>query len=787
MSFLRDAFAPALLLLTAVTASGVVLFRFPSLLLSLLIAFLCVLTGAAKITSDRARTFIPSEAMLHRDVLIRGLIQEPPTLTGSRAKFSLAAESQLDGAEVHAFPAGILVTVQSTRRDSLRCKLEYGMTVVLRGTLARPVGGRNPGEFNERQYYEANGVSLLMFVHGYFNVAVVDTSGGWWIMREVVVPARRAMLRIIDETVGAEEGEFLKGLLIGERSGISQEMREAFVNSGVAHILAVSGSNVAVVAVFLFSLLEFFRLPRHFRMAIVATGLLFYMALTGNQPPVVRATIMALVILLAGCVQVRSNVYNALGVSALIILGIDARQLFDVGFQLSYAAVFSIIYLYPKANCWIAAVGDRTVWQRTTIWLLRVCAVSLVATLGTLPMTAIYFGRVSLIGILANLIVIPATSVSVILGFVSIIAGAASHWLAETYAAANVVLLHWTLVVTTIAGSVSWASLETLRFSPGDALPYYAVIALVFHADDARVARTLIILLLLTLDIRLVLPDIASTARQRGTLRVSFIDVGEGDAVLLECPQGANILIDAGPRGWSFDAGKRNVAPFLRRRAIEAIDMMIISHLHDDHLGGAPTILKEFGVKRVVDNGQPVRSPIANEYFRSRRERGCMVQISRAGEILDVEPGIRLFVLHPGPGFIEHDTLQQQSKLNSGSIVLKLQYGSTSFLFAGDADLEAEAELLRVYGSSLKANVLKAGHHGSITSSSQEFLDAVRPDHAVISVGRNNKFSHPSPVVVERFEFMHVHLIRTDDDGAAIFESDGETVSQVFWRQDIAF
>ena len=771
--------------LTTLAALAALVPRFqksPTVIHSIILGLLCITIGATKITVDRGRTFVPSDTLFHRDEVLMGMIQEPPTVIGNRTKFNLAADLHMERGGPGRFPAAILVSVQPTRKDSAPLRLEYGMTVALRGRLARPVAGRNPGEFNERQYYEANGISLLMFVHGYAQVKILDSSGGWWFMRRVVVPARRGMLRIIDETVGAEEGEFLKGLLIGERSGISQEMREAFVNSGVAHILAVSGSNVAVVAAFLFALLEFLRLPKRVRVSIVAVGLLFYMMLTGNQPPVVRATIMALVFLLAGILQARSNVYNALGVSALIILGIDARQLFDVGFQLSFAAVLSIIYLYPKANDWISVVGDRTVWHRAAIWLVRLCAVSLVATLGTLPMTAIYFGKVSLIGVFANMVVIPATSASVVLGFVSILAGTMSSWIADVYARANTILLHWTLVVTNIAGSAPFATLDTVRFTLMDALPYYAALAVVFHSSEAAVSRKLLILLLVTFNIAVFLPSISPSESLKGKLRISFIDVGEGDAALVEFPRGKIVLIDAGPRAWNYDAGKRNVAPFLRRRGISAIDMLIITHLHDDHLGGAPIILKQFEVRQVVDNGQPDRSPIVDEYIRNREASQSAVETARAGICLDVEPGVRLYVLHPAPGFIERDTLHQEAKLNAGSLVLKLQYGSTGILFAGDAELEAEARLVSVYGDFLHSTVLKAGHHGSATSNSQEFLEAVRPEHAVISAGRNNKFRHPSERVVERFEQMGVHLIRTDDDGAAIFESDGNRLEQIRWH-----
>jgi competence protein ComEC len=750
--------------------------------LSLSLALLCIFLGAAKISSDRQSSISPGDSLFARPRVLVGTIKTPPTILGNRTRFELEGAYLKDG-EIHtSFPATLLVTLKRTRKDTSTVHLQYGMLVAVRGMLSKPSAERNPGEFSPKQYYEANGISLFMNVGGSENLSVLDSIGGNWMMRGIAVPVKSFMLEMISTTIGGEEGEFLKGLLIGERTGISSETKQSFANSGVSHVLAVSGSNVAVVAAILLVLLEFFHLPKFVRVVLTSVGLLFYMLVTGSQPPVVRATVMALVFLFAGLFQEKSNPYNALGISALIILGFDARQLFDVGFQLSFVAVLSMVYLYPIANAWIGRISENGIWSRAVVWTLRVCAVSAVATLGTLPLTAIYFGKVSVIGILANIIVVPAVGLSVVLGFASIAAGIFSLWLAEVYAAVNQVVLWLTIEVARIAGGTSFAYVETFRFRLIDSLPFYVALMFVFHLTNKPAARTLFICLLVALNIAILVPPSPTYAAPAGKLRVSFIDVGQGDAALVEFPDGRTMLIDAGPLSHSYDAGERAVSPFLRRRGLSTIDMLIVSHPHSDHIGGAPYVLEHFDVKRVVDSGQPIPSEVYHDYLRDVAAERCEFKSVRAGTLLDNFTTARLYVLFPTSSFITTDTIHAHPNLNNTSVVLKLCYGDISILFSGDAEKEAEEEMVSVYGDFLHSTLLKTGHHGSITSSTPEYLEAVQPSFAVMSVGINNKFHHPSPVVLGRFRSMHVAVSRTDEEGAIVFETDGKTISQVDWR-----
>ncbi len=742
---------------------------------SIIAAILCFLGGVTKIASDRARSVDLPDSLSRRAVIV-GCIQEAATVVNGRTRLAVRSRAVLRDGLYRAFSTNLLVTFIPTARDSGSPRLDYGMSVIMYGNVELPSPERNPGEFSPREYYEANGVSYLMTVRGADKIHVMDSVGGSWFMRDLILPARRSVFAFIDSTISGEEGELLKGLMIGDRSGISQETREAFVNSGVAHVLAVSGSNVAVVAgvfMFIFGLI---RLPGRIRTIAVLAGLVFYMVLTGNQPPVVRATIMAFVFFLASLFQKKSNAYNAMGVAALVILAIDTRQLFDVGFQLSFVAVLSIIYLYPKANAWISLLPGAAWWQRGLLWLLRVCAVSLVATLGTLPLAAVSFGRVSVIGIAANLFVIPAVELSVVLGFASVCTGVLSHWLAEGYAAVNGVLLTLTLRLIRAAGNVSFAYVDTTTFAPIDSLPFYAGLFVLFNHKGRKFVFGLIALLL-SLNIAVFAPRGQASVMARGVMRVSFIDVGQGDAILIEFPGGRCALTDAGPRSGYFDAGEKIVTPFLKRRGISTIDLFVISHGHNDHAGGAASVLRNFEVKRVASIGDLPSALRALRDAPAGSVRWC--DSVHAGMSLLDSANARLYVLYPFDVRGGSDTITAS---DNRCIAFKVQYGGISFLFTGDAEGAAEAEMVAMYGPFLRSSLLKAGHHGSSTSSTPLFLDAVRPATAVISVGRNNKFRHPSPPVVDRLQVLCGTLARTDEEGALIFETDGTGLWRWDWR-----
>jgi competence protein ComEC len=715
------------------------------------------------------------EQIMNRPVVIEGEVVSWPVIVDGQVRCDISLDAvRMDSVRI-PLGARVAVRLPHTTLDSISLNhLQYGSLVSMSGRLVKPSPARNPGEFSQSGFYFSRGIQALFFPSrsGEFHVRA---SASPWGMRSMIIPVRKHISNIINNQIGGEEGEFLRGIILGDRSGIPWGTREAFSRSGVAHVLAVSGTHVAIVAAFLFFAFEVMRLPRVLKIVVTGAGMVCFMLMTGSQPPVVRSTIMGVVILVGMVFRKRAAIYNSIGISALVLLVLDPRQLFDPGFQLSYGAVLSIVYGYPKLNNWIGKLPSGPSWVRGAAGMLRLAAVSAAALLGTLPITLITFGRVSIVGIVANIAIVPAVGCAIVLGLLTTILAVVSSTLSGVYAGLTTVLLKAILVLVDGAGALPFATMETGKISAIDVVVMYLGLILVSQLSSPPAGRRLLVAFLLAANIAV----FVRLARADNMLKVIFIDVGQGDAVLVQFPDGRALLVDAGPRSDQFDAGKRIVGPLLRREGVSTIDLLVATHPHSDHIGGFPGIYEEFDVRSTLECGRGMSSQVYEDYRARRDEENTTVTVAADGEVLWDFPLGRLYILHP-PHRIT--TFSDAGNLNNESVVIKLQYGEMSLLLEGDAEREAESRLVRKYGTFLRSSVLKVGHHGSITSTTAEFLHAVHPQYAVISVGRYNTFHHPSRAVLRRLHDAGAVVHRTDIQGALVLESDGTRWSVVQWQ-----
>jgi competence protein ComEC len=741
--------------------------------LSLLSGMLLLSFGALMYALDSGDIPLLPEPPYERSVALTGTVSAPPEQRGGMLGFTFLADSCYDGAGGVPFRARIAVTVRLSKKGGRSFPISSGMRLSMRGLISAPPRERNPGGFSLRRYYEAAGIGGVFSVEGYDGVVIQDTSGAACSVTAFIGPIRNSILRRIGEVLPGMEGEFLKDLLVGERSGIPDETKEAFIDSGVAHVLAVSGYRVLVVAGMMTGVLTLLRVPRRVRPLLSAPVLLFYMVLAIPHPPVVRGTVMALVFMLGGLVQRRSNSRNALGVAALLILAGDARQLFDAGFQLSFGAVLAILYFMPRFR--FAGRPPAGFFFRLAGLCVQSATVSVVVSLGTLPLAAAIFGRVSIVGFLTNIVVVPATGAGMILGTLAIAAGSLFPPLGASYASLDGVLLHWTLRFAEWSASLPFAALDTGRFGLPESTAWYAAIALLTYRRDARKRAGLLALLLASLNVVLVRAPDPAYEPARGILRVSMIDVGQGDALLVEFPRGETLLVDTGPRTPAFDAGKKTVVPFLKRLGIRSVDLLVITHADADHCGGAASVISSLPVGRVIESPVPGGTAAYDSYHAAALARGTPVSPARQGDAINITRDARIYVLWP-PG------MEQPGGTNNASIVFRLVYGDVSFLCTGDAQGEPERAMVRSFGSFLRSTVLKVAHHGSESGTSDEFLGAVRPALALVSVGLHNRFHHPSPLVIGRLDAAGARVGRTDREGAVILTTDGRRVTELCWR-----
>lgn len=738
---------------------------------------LLVLVGVGLVSFEQKTRARPEHAIeryadLKQPMTLFGTVVKAPEPKADRLRFKARIDSIRWQAMTFPVTGHALVNVKQ-----MSVPPQFGDYVAVHGELRRPTGQRNPGEFDYQKYLAAQDITTLIYVNEDANFSILSHQHGSLVLNRLVYPVRSYIIQRIDSYLPAEMAALLKGLLVGARSEIPYELVTAFSNTGVIHVLAVSGLHVGFVLLILTAVTGVFRLPRWGQAAVIILGLLFYVFLTEARAPVLRATVMAIVLLLGNFFQRRTDVYNSLFLAALIILLLDARALFDAGFQLSFVSVLSIAFFYHRTRLLLQKPlrhflerGKKSVQYFYDLFFL-----SLAAQLGTLPLVAYYFNKIPIVSLLANLVVVPCVGLIVALGFIAILAGAIYAPLGLIYANANWLLVAFLLSVVRWGASLPFAYEHIATPSALPIVIYYAFLGVLFLWDKQRIRKYCLGGVLIGLNIWLWSDNLLDSR----TFKLTFFDVGNGDAALVEFPDKKILLIDAGERGGFSDVGERTIAPYLYRNGYRKIDALVITHPHNDHYGGVFHLMANFKIGRIIESGYDSRDELYRQLLKSADSRQIPVQVVTAG---DTVAGFeaQICVLAPTPA-LRSALAADGSEINNSSVVLKMVYDTSQFLLMADAERAAEASLLR-YDSLLTADVIKIGHHGSQTSTTPKFLALVRPEFAVVSVARYNRYGFPSARRLRELRHRNVIICRTDSSGAIVFKSDGQSVRRIEWR-----
>jgi len=640
------------------------------------------------------------------------------------------------------------------------CPYEYGDVLRIQGRLVKPIAKNNYGEFDYELYLAQKRIFTYINIWQDKDIQKIGEER-MNLLISFSVYVRNKIKSIIGNLIDSPYDSLLIGMLLGEKTYLPSEVKDVFIESGIMHILAISGLHIGIIVFALFIFFNFLHIPKRIKIISIIVILIMYASITGFRPSVVRASIMFSLLIIGKLINRRRNLYTSLFLAALIILLINPLILYDAGFLLSFVVTFFIIYLSPIF---------QELFFRITDWIRKPLSVSIAAWLGIFPLSAYFFYKVSLIAIITNIVIVPLAGIAVILGFIIFFIGLISIPLADLIANLNYYVLMLISLLAKFFSSFPFSYVYTAQPSIISIFLYYSLIFLVIEIFYRKIfpVKYKIKFIILTLSAVLIV-IIVQIFYPVDNLKVNFINVGEGDCILIEAPKKYSIIIDGGgsPRS-SFDVGDKVVVPYLRRKGIDKINLLILTHPHLDHLEGLLPILKEFKVDMVLDSGLICNIPEYKEFISIIKDKNIPYHQAKAGDNFIFGRNLEMLLLNP----LNNYDCYEESDFNNASIVIKLFYKNSKFLFTGDIEKEAEKRML-IWQNILKSDILKVAHHGSLSSTSLEFLNEVDPIIAVISVGKNN-FGHPSPKIIERLQDKNIKIYRTDENGTIIIRTDGK-------------
>jgi len=717
-------------------------------------------------------------------VEIQGMVSTEPEIKEVTASLQLSAtEITIDGDKREVSGTAL---IKAPRYPGCH----YGDVLKVIGKLETP---QQFDDFDYKSYLERREIYSTIY---YPKIEIMDRGKGFKPM-EWIYYLRDRLSQSLSIALPEPQASLAQAILLGIRGGIPSSLREAFSQTGTAHMLAISGLHVSIILGMLLSFGIFLFGKQHSTYIWLAfTTIWLYALVTGMRPPVVRATVMGSLFLAATCLGRQRSALTALAFAAAVMVGFQPRILWDVSFQLSFLAMTGLVLLFPYFQSWgRKAISASFTNTGTAASLCNIVndsfAVTLSAILATWPVIAYNFGIVSLVGLPATflaLLALPGIIVTAALvgglGLFTPALAQIAGWLAWLF-------LSYLILIVQGFDALPFSSLQVAELYSWQIWSYYALLAAIMVSINykrkladlwakvssrmsqlasnisklaAHLPKKWVITPLLIVTV-LVWAAVFSLPDER--LHVSFLNIGQGDAILIQTPCQQNILIDGGPSPQAINLELGKKLPFWDR----TIDLVVLTQPQADHVTGLVEVAQRYEVKQVLEPGIPYTSSIYQQWLELVKEKNIKRTIAQSGQQIDLGGGSKIEVLNPPSPLLEGTS----DDIDNNGVVLRLSFGEVSFLFTADIRSEAEWQLV-TQRAQLRSTVLKVAHHGSQTSTSAEFLAVVDPEVTVISVGANNRFGHPSSEVVERLEerLGRAKVYLTSENGTIEFVTDGE-------------
>ncbi len=630
----------------------------------------------------------------------------------------------LDHAAVNGIACGN-IKLYVSGGAALRC----GDVVETTAELELPKGVRNPGGFDEKLYMLSQGVYAKAYAD---DVRVTDNHVSLGVL---FIQTRQALAATVDAVFEPDVAPIAKAMLLGDTRGIDEDTSAAFKDTGMAHVLAVSGLNAAILVAFVYFVLKLLHAGRTPRLVITMIFIVVYACVTGLTPSIVRASIMACAVLIGRHLGRQADTLNCLALSFIAALLLRPLDLFTAGFQLSYGAVVGMVTLGNQVSRWLKPrLPARLRSVGSTL------AASVGATAGTAPILATTFNRVSTLSILINIAVIPLASAATVLVFIVTLAGLIFPPVAVYIAYIAAIVIRVMLWIIHTASAVPFVALNVAS------VPLYAVaacFALLLVCSQYVLIKTKLKAIVSGIMIAAVL--LAAIAARPAGMYIVFLDVGEGDAAFVRTVQGGEYFIDGG-----CEQSAPEVVSFTVRQGISP-EAAFVSHTDSDHFSGLVALYEAGLLRKVYCSFQE------EEAVRAAMPKAVVVPLS-AGDTVLLDDMTRAVVLYP-----YRETVSET--MNDQSLVLRIEYGDTSALFTGDIPGAVETQ---IFASAGKVDIYKAAHHGSKYSSYRLPLSVLSPNFSVVSVGKNT-FGHPNELALDNLSDYSDEVFLTNEDYAVEF------------------
>ena len=674
-------------------------------------------------------------------------------------------------------------------KKSKNIQYKYGDVIYIIAKFNKPEKARNYKGYDDSIYLKSKGFYGRADAT-YIENAYIRYNNNW--IQNICNNIKSDISSKLCKNLSKETVGIALGILIGDKQKISDETEEYFRKGGLMHLLAVSGMHVSYIIIGISSLFGKAK-NRIIKLASILL-MVFFMILTGMTTSIMRAVIMAVISVLAKILHRKSDIYTNLSISTFIILAINPYYILDIGFELSFMATIGIIFLHPRLLKILKKIlkikeENKTekylkkkvktlkekleeLIKKFLITIIEGFSISVSANTLIMPILISNFNTLSLTFWISNILVSPFIGPIIFLGYISYFISFASITLSKIILIPLENIINLLIIITKEISKNPLSSIIVKTPYLIEIVIYYLFILFyVYRMKIKKKTRHIICVLMIIA----LLSNYAFYFIYNKELQIYFVDIGQGDCTLICTPQGKNILIDGGgSENSSYDVGKNILFPYLLSRRIKKIDYIFISHFDSDHVGGLIYILKELKVKNIIMGIQYEECENYKNITKIAKDKNIKVKVVEAGKKVKIENDVYFDILWPSK-----DNMISQNAINNNSLVCKLTYKNFSMLFTGDIEKEAEEAILSRYKNNneiLRANILKVAHHGSKTSTICNFLTVVNPKYAVIGVGKDNKFGHPSDITIENLNKENIQIYRTDQMGEIGIRPNGRNI-----------